>query len=483
MHVQERLFIGGEWVAPAGTDTIEVITPSTEEPFGRCPDGTTADIDRAVAAARTAFDAGPWPRMTPEERVEQLRPIVDFLMGKAEDIAQLVTSENGSPISFSRAGQGYAPAAILGYYCDLAAEYPWAETRTGMMGPNLVLREPVGVVGAIVPWNVPLFVSMSKLAPALVAGCTAILKPSPETPLDAEFLAEAVLAAGLPPGVVNIVPAGREVSEHLVRHPDVDKISFTGSGVAGKRIMSLCGEQLKRVTLELGGKSACILLEDAPFETAVADLMHSGLMNTGQACVAQTRIVAPRDRYQEFVDLLCDSVSKLTVGDPFDNATQVGPLVAQRQRDRVEGYIRSGQDEGAKIALGGGRPEGFDRGWYVEPTVFVDVDNGMKIARDEIFGPVLSVIPYDGGEDEAVAIANETTYGLSGSVWTEDPARGVEIAKRVRTGTFSVNGWRLDFTSPFGGFKESGVGREFGPEGLDPYVEMKTVSLPEGYEA
>jgi betaine-aldehyde dehydrogenase len=322
---------------------------------------------------------------------------------------------------------------------------------------------------------------MLKLGPAMAAGATVVLKPAPETPLDAFLLADALLEAGLPPGVVNIVPAGREVGEHLVTHPDVDKIGFTGSTAAGKRIAALCGEQLKRVTLELGGKSAAIIMDDADVATLVPNLIGASLMNNGQACVAQTRILASRDRYQEVVDALCDAVREQQVGDPLDPATTIGPLVAERQRRRVEGYIATGQEEGAKIAVGGGRPASQATGWYVEPTVFVNVDNRMTIAREEIFGPVLTVIPYD-GIDDAVRIANDSDYGLSGSVWSADNAAALDVARRVRTGTYTVNGFMLEFSCPFGGFKESGVGRELGPEGLEAYLENKSISLPAGFE-
>jgi len=336
-------------------------------------------------------------------------------------------------------------------------------------------------VAAIAPWNVPTFIAAAKLAPSLAAGCTVVFKPAPETPLDANRLAEIFTEAGLPEGVLSVVPAGREAGEHLVTHPGVDKVSFTGSTVAGKRIGGLCGERLKRCTLELGGKSAAILLEDVDLATALPALLPNAIMNNGQACIAQTRILAPRDRYDEVSEALVEQVRALPVGDPLDPATQVGPVVAGRQRDRIEGYIRSGQEQGAKVALGGGRPAGLDRGFYVEPTVFVDVDNSMTIAREEIFGPVLAVIPYD-SQEEAVAIANDSNYGLCGSVWTQDNDRGLEIARQVRTGTYMLNsGTPIDIATPFGGFKESGLGREFGPEGFEIFLEQKSITLPGGY--
>jgi betaine-aldehyde dehydrogenase len=476
----DRLFIGGDWVKSRGSDTIEVISPRTEEPIAKVPASTEADIDAAVAAARQAFDSGPWPHTSPAERADLLAGVSATIQGRSEEFARTISEQNGSPISWALLGQVFSATMALDYYSGLAREYPFEEVRTGVLGPAVVRREPVGVVGAIVPWNVPLFVTMLKLAPALVAGCTVVLKPAPETPLDANMLAEILQEAGLPPGVLNVVPAGREVGEHLVTHPGVDKIGFTGSTAAGKRIASLCGERLKRVTLELGGKSAAIVLADANVDEVAAGLLPASLMNNGEACVAQTRILAPRDSYQELVDQLCERVGAMKVGDPLDPTTEIGPLVTSRQRDRVEGYISSGQDEGAKVALGGGRPAGLPKGWFVEPTVFVDVDNDMRIAREEIFGPVLSVIPY-GDVDEAVSIANDSNYGLSGTVWSADIDRGLDIARRVRTGTYTVNGFMLEFGAPFGGYKESGIGRELGPEGLSGYLEYKSVSMPAGW--
>ena len=349
-----------------------------------------------------------------------------------------------------------------------------------MLGsPVIVRREPVGVVAAIVPWNVPQFVTMSKLAPALVAGCTMVLKPSPETPLDAILLAELVQEAGVPAGVLNIVPAGRESGEHLVRHPGVDKVAFTGSTAAGRRIAAICGEQLKRYSLELGGKSAAIILDDADLASTMEGLKMASLMNNGQACVAQTRILASRARYDEIVEALAETVKGMKVGDPSDPMTEIGPLVAERQQERVEKYIALGQEEGARVVVGGnGRPEGLDRGWYVQPTVFADATNDMRIAQEEIFGPVLTVIPYD-DVDDAVRIANDSEFGLAGSVWTTDADAGWDVARRVRTGTYGINQYMMDFIAPFGGYKASGVGREFGKEGLEHYLEYKSI-FPQG---
>ena len=481
MREHQRLFIGGEWVEPAGTGTIDVISPHSEELVGRVPEGTTADIDRAVAAARDAFDAGEWPRLSPEARMAAVQKFSEVYAAHIPDMAAVITEEMGSPISFSNLAQSPAPWMMLNTFLQVAAEYPWEERRQGVLGSDVIVRrEPAGVVGAIVPWNVPQFVIMSKLAPALIAGCTIVVKPSPETPLDAFLMAELLDEAGIPKGVVSVIPAGREVGEHLVRHPGVDKIAFTGSTAAGRRIASICGEQLKRVSLELGGKSAAIILDDADLAATVEGLKFASLMNNGQACVAQTRILASRDRYDEVVDAVSGMVGALAVGDPENEATEVGPLVAERQQERVEKYIAVGQEEGAKVAVGGnGRPSGLEKGWYVKPTVFSGVDNSMRIAREEIFGPVLAVIPYD-DTDDAVRIANDSEYGLAGSVWTGDVDQGLDIARRVRTGTYGVNQYTMDFIAPFGGYKGSGLGREFGVEGLSHYVELKSIVPPAG---
>jgi len=481
MQVEERLFIGGDWVQPATAAMIEVISPHSEAVIARVAEGREADMDRAVAAARAAFDQGPWPRMTAAERAEVMARLLALLQERSAELAVTITNEMGSPISFSHMAQVMAANMVLDYFARLAREYPFEEVRPGMLGPTLVRREPVGVAAGIIPWNVPLFIAMLKLGPALAAGATIVLKPAPETPLDAIILANAIRDAGVPPGVVNIVPAGREVGEHLVRHRGIDKVSFTGSTAAGRRIAAICGEQLKRVTLELGGKSAAIVLDDVDLSSAIGGVLPAAIMNNGQACVAQTRILASRARYREVAEALVEAVRGVQVGDPMDPSTLCGPLVAARQRERVEGYIRLGKEEGARIACGGGRPAGLTKGWYVEPTVFVDVDNRMRIAQEEIFGPVLAVIPY-GDIDDAVRIANDSEYGLSGTVWCGDIDAGVQIARRIRTGTYTVNGFAMEFSAPFGGFKASGLGRELGPEGLAAYLEAKQINLPMGYE-
>jgi aldehyde dehydrogenase (NAD+) len=480
VKVHDKLYIGGEWVAPAGADQIDVISPHTEEVIARVPDATEADVDKAVQIARTTFDEGEWPHLAPEERIAAVQKFLDAYAMRLGDMAAVITEEMGAPISFSNLGQAPAAWMLANSMVAIARDFPWEETRTGMLGTDVIVRhEPVGVVAGIVPWNVPQFVTMSKLAPALVSGCTFILKPAPETPLDAYLMAEILDEAGIPKGVVSILPAGREVGEHLVSHPGVDKVAFTGSTAAGRRIASICGEQLKRVSLELGGKSAAIILDDADLNTVTEGLKFASLMNNGQACVAQTRILASRSRYDEVVDAVSAMVNSMKVGDPNDPATEIGPLVAKRQQERVDKYIALGQEEGARVVVGGnGLPDGIDRGWYVQPTVFANATNDMRIAREEIFGPVLTVIPYD-DEKDALRIANDSEYGLAGSVWTADLDRGMDVARRVRTGTYGINQYTMDFVAPFGGYKSSGIGREFGREGLEHYVESKSI-LPPG---
>jgi betaine-aldehyde dehydrogenase len=481
MKSYDRLFIGGDWVDPSSSATFDVVSPSSEELVGRVPEAQNADIDRAVAAAREAFDHGPWPHMAPADRALVLSKAADAIRNDMQGISELISNEMGSPVSWGTLAQVLAPTMIMDYYAGLGSTFAFDTVKDGLLGPVMVAKEPVGVVAAITPWNVPLFLAAAKLSPSLLAGCTVVFKPAPETPLDANVLAEILAEAGLPKGVLSVVPAGREVGDYLVNHPGVDKVSFTGSTAAGRKIGAACGANLKRVSLELGGKSAAILLDDVDLATALPLMMPNAIMNNGEACISLTRILAPRDRYAEVSEALVESVRAMKVGDALDPATEVGPLVAERQRDRVESYFRIGEEEGAKLAIGGGRPEGLDKGWFVEPTVFLDVDNSMRIAQEEIFGPVLSVIPYD-DEADAVRIANDSDYGLCGAVYTGDNDRGLNVARQVRTGTYMVNSnVPIDFSSPFGGYKASGVGREFGEDGLELFLEKKTITLPAGY--
>ncbi|HMG45146.1 MAG TPA: aldehyde dehydrogenase [Acidimicrobiales bacterium] len=478
---KNQLYIGGEWVTPSTTNTIEVISPFTEEVIATVPEAAEGDVDRAVEAAQAAL-AGPYPQLSAEERADYLTKLSQAIGARAMELAETITAEMGSPASFSLMGQVFSATMILDGFANVTRTFPFEEHRAGALGPVLVRKESVGVSAGIVPWNVPLFEIACKLGPALAAGSPIILKPSPETPLDGYILAEILDEIGLPKGMVSLLPAGREVGEYLVRHPGIDKVTFTGSTAAGRKVGAICGEQLKRVTLELGGKSAAIILDDADLATHLPTLMPSALMNNGQACVAQTRILAPQGRYAEVVDAIAEAVKATSVGDPTDPSVLVGPLVAERQRDRVLSYIDKGTSEGAKLAVGGGRPAGLDKGWFVEPTLFVDVDNAMTIAQEEIFGPVLAVIPYS-DEAEAVKIANDSDFGLSGSVWTTDVERGIDVARQVRTGTYGVNSMAtIDIHQPFGGFKASGIGREFGAEGLAAFLETKTIVLPGDYQ-
>ncbi|MDT3444026.1 MULTISPECIES: aldehyde dehydrogenase [unclassified Pseudofrankia] len=479
MQVQDRLFIGGEWVAPSGPDTFDVISPATEEVIARIAEPTPADVDKAVAAARTAFDEGPWPRLDPAERVSAVRRLAALYKPGRAELASLITAEMGAPISFAKVGHVAIPMFMMNAFAGIAENLVWEEKRPGFYGQDILVRkEPVGVVGAIVPWNMPMHLTIGKLVPALLAGCSVVLKPSPETPLDAYWLAGLLEQADIPPGVVSILPAGREIGEYLVSHPGIDKVSFTGSTAAGRKVAAACGANLKRVGLELGGKSAAVVLDDADPAAMAKGVEVAGLMNSGQACVAQTRVLVPRSRYAEYVDALAAMVESLPTGDPTDPATAVGPLVAQRQQERVRGYIEVGQKEGARLVAGGADlPAGVDRGWYIRPTLFADVDSSMRIAQEEIFGPVLSVIPYT-DEAEAVRIADATEYGLSGSVWTADVERGLGVARRVRSGTFGVNeAYSMDPAAPFGGVKASGIGRELGKEGIEGFLDSKSISI------
>ncbi|PJE27188.1 Geranial dehydrogenase [Pseudooceanicola marinus] len=476
LRAPTQFFIGGKWVAPKGDKTLEVISPVTEQKVMEYPEASTADVDDAVAAARDAFDNGPWPRMSPKERAGYLRKVADNIEARLDEIASSWTGQMGAPISLTKI---LAPqnVTLFRYYADLidSNSYSFTDERERADGGRVVVaKEPVGVCAAITPWNAPMVLLTYKIAAGLAAGCTFVAKPSPETPLEAYILAECIEAAGLPAGVFNLVPAAREVGDYLVRHTDVDKVAFTGSTAAGKHIAAVCSERLARVSLELGGKSAAILLDDADFEAALPSLMVYTMPITGQVCFSLTRILVPESRAKEFTDLFVGAVKGIKVGDPADPATQMGPLAMGRQKERVEGYIRAGLEEGAKIATGGGTPEGMEKGFYFEPTVFTDVTPEMTIAREEIFGPVVSIITYKDDED-AIAKANATDYGLNGAIYSTDSERAYQMARRVKSGGLTINGNIIDPTMPFGGVKQSGYGREGGIEGLDNYLEGKTI--------
>ncbi|HXW88346.1 MAG TPA: aldehyde dehydrogenase [Streptosporangiaceae bacterium] len=481
----DRFFIGGEWVTPSSDAKIDVIDSATERVYFRVAEAQQADISRAVAAARQAFDTGPWPTLTHAERAEYLRGIAAGLRERAGDLGQIWPRESGV-LHVVAQPFAYGAARTFEYYAGLADTFAWEEPARPTAGGEfgLIVREPVGVVGAIIPWNAPIGLIASKVAPALIAGCTVVLKSSPEAPGEGYLVAAAAEAAGLPPGVLNVVTADREVSELLVRDPRVDKITFTGSTAAGRRIASICGERIARCTLELGGKSAAVILDDMDLATAAQAIASAECFLSGQVCSSLTRIVVPRHRHDALVEALAGTFSRVRVGDPFDPQTQMGPLVASRQRDRVEGYIAKGIADGATLAAGGGRPKDLDRGYYVEPTVFGNVDNSSVIAQEEIFGPVLSVVPA-ADETDAIRVANDTIYGLNASVFTNDVDRARAVARQLRSGTVGHNAFRTDFGIAFGGFKQSGIGREGGIEGLHPFLEVKTVILegrPAGYE-
>ena len=472
-----HFFIGGAWVDPSTDALIDVVQPATEELFVQVAEAMPEDMSRAVAAARKAFDQGPWPRMDHAQRAEYLRAIGKGVRDRGEDLARIWTSEMGILHSAARAMvQGIG--GVYDYYADMADKFPFVERHQPTRGGNsgFLVREPVGVVGAIVPWNGPAALIAHKSAPALLAGCTLVIKASPEAPGAAYVMAEIAESVGLPAGVINVVTADREVSELLVRDLRVDKITFTGSTAAGRRIASICGERIARFTLELGGKSAAVILDDYDIAIAASIIAGSAQMMTGQVCASLTRIIVTKDRHDAMVEALIDSFSKVRVGDPFDPDTDMGPLAMRRQRERVEGLIAKGMNEGATLATGGNRPPNLDRGFFIEPTVFANVDNASTIAREEIFGPVLSVIPAE-NESQAVDIANDSIYGLNASVFTDDDDRAFEVARQIRSGTVGQNACRMDMGIAFGGFKQSGIGREGGREGLYPFLEAKTIIL------
>jgi betaine-aldehyde dehydrogenase len=473
MLVRDRLFIGGQWVAASGKETIDVHNAGTGEVMGRVPAGTEKDIDAAVNAARSALQA--WSALGAPERAQYLEKISANLKARADELARTIAQEVGMPLKMSSRIQAGLPIANFANYAKLAREFPF-ESR---LGNSLVVREPVGVVGAITPWNYPLHQITLKVAPALAAGCTVVLKPSEVAPFNAFMLAEAAESAGLPKGVLNVVTGfGPVAGEALVRHPDVDMISFTGSTRAGKRISELAAQTVKRVALELGGKSASVILDDADLATAVKGTLNGCYLNSGQTCTALTRMLVPQEKYQEAAKIAAEVAKGFTVGDPLAETTRLGPLTSRAQLERVRSYIRKGVDEGAELVAGGVEPpEGVPAGgYYVRPTVFGNVRNDMTIAQEEIFGPVLAIIPYK-DEEDAVRIANDTVYGLAGAVWSKDEARAQRVARRIRAGQVDVNGGAFNMNAPFGGFKQSGHGREAGVYGLEEFLEYKSLQL------
>jgi len=470
--VRDRLYIGGAWVDPGSEATIDVVNASTEEVMGRIPEGTAADVDKAVAAARAAFAS--WSQTPLETRVAFCTAVAVKLQDRQEEIAALISQELGSPIKVSMMVQAGLPSMDFASQEHLVEHIPWEQ----QIGNSLVVREPIGVVGAITPWNYPLHQISAKVAPAMAAGCTVVLKPSEVTPLNAFVLAEIFDEVGVPAGVLNVVTGyGPVVGEAIAGHPDVDMVSFTGSTRAGRRVSEVAAATVKKVALELGGKSPYVILDDADLEAAVVNGVKKCYLNSGQTCSALTRMLVPRETLPVVEQIAAAALAQTPVGEPFDETTALGPLVSGVQRDRVRAYIAKGEQEGAKLVAGGTEPPaGLDRGFYVQPTVFSEVTPEMTIAREEIFGPVLAIMPYD-DEDDAIRIANDTEYGLAGGVWSADEERAKAVARRIRTGQVEINGAAFNPLAPFGGLKQSGHGRELGPYGIEEFLTLKSMQL------
>lgn len=471
----DKFYIGGAWVAPSTERTLKVVSPVSEEVVFTVAEAVSADVDAAVAAAREAFDEGPWPRMTPLERAEILKTFAKVLRSRADDFAVAWTESTGVVVGMAKSSPEYSIGAI-DRSIEQASTYPFIEEHPSSGGTNLLVREPVGVAAMIAPWNAPLATMLTKMGPALISGCTVIMKPAPQTPIEAYIIAECAHEAGFPPGVINLFTAERDGSDHLVRHPGVDKVSFTGSLATGQHIASVCGERIGRVTLELGGKSAAIILDDYDLEAAAQSLIGGICVLSGQNCAGLTRVIVSKDRHNELVAHMVKAAEGVTMGDPYDPDIKLGPITMKSQLEKIEGYIKTGVAEGAKLATGGKRPADLDKGFYFEPTIFANVDNSMAIAQEEIFGPVICVIPCD-DEDEAIGIANDSPFGLAGAVYTNDADAAYRVARQVRTGTMGQSAPSATFAIAFGGFKQSGLGREGGTEGLLPYLESKTVML------
>ena len=469
MTSYDRHYYDGAWQKPSSADSISVISSATEESVASVPRGTADDVDRAVKAARKGFQS--WSRVSVEERAQWLEKLAAAAKNRAPQIAEAITHEVGTAIGFSTKVQAEFPIMMIGMNAKFIREAKLEEE----LGNSLVIKEPIGVIGCVTPWNYPLHQAVCKIAPALAAGCTIVLKPADMAPLSAFLLAEAAHEIGLPAGVLNIVSGpGRVVGEAIVAHPDVDMVSFTGSLAAGRRIASVAGDGIKKVCLELGGKSAFVVLDDAPFDKAIGAGVNNCMQNSGQTCSAWTRMLVPRAKHAEAVELAKAQLAKLTVGDPFDPKTRLGPLASADQRSTVLKYIEQGKKEGATLVAGGGKPANLPKGYYVEPTIFANVKNAMTIAQDEIFGPVLSIVPYD-SESEAVDIANDSPYGLAGGVWAATPERAMAVAKQMRTGQVDINGGRFNVLAPFGGYKKSGIGREIGPLAIEEYFQLKSI--------
>lgn len=474
MQIRDKIYINGRWIPSLSSRTLAVINAATEETMGQVPDGTVEDVAAAVAAARDAFDA--WATTPVETRAGYLEKISAGLIARTDEIARSIAGEVGMPLKMSQRIQAGLPPLVMASYAKLVREYQFEEK----IGNSLVVHEPVGVVGCITPWNYPLHQVVAKVAPALAAGCTVVLKPSEIAPLTAFMLAEIIDGVGLPAGVFNLVcGTGAVVGEALARHADVDMISFTGSTRAGKRVSELAAATVKRVALELGGKSASVILDDADFTKAVRATVNACFLNSGQTCTAHTRLLVPAARYTEAAKLAVEAAQAFTLGDPLASDTKLGPLISDTQRERVRGYIRKGIAEGAELLLGGpDAPAGLAKGYYVQPTVFGRVTEDMTIAQEEIFGPVISILTYK-DEDDAVRLANSTVYGLAGAVWSQDEARANRVARRMRTGRVDINGGAFNMLAPFGGYKQSGHGRELGRYGLEEFLEVKSMQLPQ----
>ena len=469
MSSYDRHYYDGAWQASSGTETVAVISSVTEAEVARVPRGTADDVDKAVKAARRGFEA--WSRVPVEDRAQWLEKLSAAMKTRVPQLAEAISHEVGTALGYAIKVQVEFPIMMIGMNAKFIREAKLEEE----LGNSLIIKEPIGVVGCITPWNYPLHQIVCKIAPALAAGCTIVLKPAEMAPVSAFMLAEAAHEIGLPAGVLNIVAgSGRVVGEAIVAHPDVDMVSFTGSLQAGRRIASVAGDGIKKVCLELGGKSAFVVLDDAPFDKAIAAGVNNCMQNSGQTCSAWTRMLVPRSRHDEAVELAKAQLAKLTMGDPFDKNTRLGPLASAGQRDSVLEFIEQGKKDGATLVAGGGRPAEPAKGFYVEPTIFANVDNTMTIAREEIFGPVLVIIPYD-TEADAVAIANDSPYGLAGGVWAGTPERALAVAKQLRTGQVDINGGRFNVLAPFGGYKKSGIGREIGPLALDEFFQLKSI--------